>query len=118
MGYITSMLQAEPHEILEYLTPGGHSPFGEWIDGLPDRHARVRIRVRLDRLGLGNFGDAKALGGSLYELRVDVGPGYRVYYGQAGSRTVLLLCGGTKQRQARDIQLAREYWDDYRSRPS
>jgi putative addiction module killer protein len=110
------MLVAQPHEIQEYLTADGRSPFGEWLDRLRDRDARVRIRVRLDRVSLGSFGDAKSLGGGLHELRIDVGPGYRVYFGQAASRVVLLLCGGTKEGQARDIEQARDYWQDYRSR--
>ena len=112
------MEEAQPQRIEEYLTEEGHSPFGEWIDGLPDRRARVRIRVRLDRLSLGNFGDARGLGGGLHELRIDYGPGYRVCFGVAGEHIVLLLCGGTKRNQSRDIQQAEEYWRDYRSRSS
>ncbi len=112
------MEEALPQDVEEYLTDDGRSPFGEWIDGLRDRHARVRIRVRLDRLTLGNFGDAKGLGGGLHELRIDYGPGYRVYFGRAGERIVLLLCGGTKQAQSRDIEQAQQYWRDYRSRSS
>lgn len=110
------MPEAHPHEVEEYLTEDGRSPFGDWIEHLRDRDARVRIRVRLDRLSLGNFGDAKSLGDSLHELRIDHGPGYRVYFGQAGKRIVLLLFGGTKRSQSRDIEQAREYWRDYRSR--
>lgn len=110
------MLAAQPHEIEEYLTADGRSPFGEWLDRLRDRDARVRIRVRLDRVNLGGFGDVKSLGGGLHELRIDVGPGYRVYFGQAGLCVVLLLCGGTKESQEKDIQQARVYWQDYRRR--
>jgi len=110
------MQEAHRHEVEEYQTVDGRSPFSDWIENLQDRHARVRVRVRVDRLSLGNFGDARSLGDSLHELRIDHGPGYRVYFGQAGERIVLLLCGGTKRTQSRDIELAREYWRDYRSR--
>jgi len=112
------MSETEPRDLQEYQTSDGRTPFGEWIDGLRDRTARVRIRVRLDRVSLGNFGDTKALGGGLHELRIDHGPGYRVYFGQAGHRIILLLCGGTKQAQSRDIQQAQKYWHDYRSKTS
>ena len=112
------MQEARPQEVEEYLSEEGRSPFGEWIDHLRDRSARVRIRVRLDRPSLGNFGDAKGLGGGLHELVIDYGPGYRVYFGQAGKHIVLLLCGGTKQTQSGDIEQAHEYWRDYRSRSS
>ena len=110
------MQEAKPQEVEEYLTEEGRSPFGEWIDNLRNRNARARIRVRLDRLSLGNFGDARGLGGGLHELRLDYGPGYRVYFGRAAGQIVLLLCGGTKQTQSQDIQLARDYWLDYGSR--
>ena len=110
------MSEAEPQELQLYNTEDGQCPFDEWLRGLRDRHARVRIRTRLDRVILGNFGDAKSLGDGLHELRVDVGPGYRVYYGHAGQCLVLLLCGGSKRNQSRDIELARQYWNDYRRR--
>lgn len=112
------MQEAKSRLVEEYLTTDGRSPFGEWLENLRDRDARVRIRVRLDRLSLGNFGDAKGLGRGLHELRINYGPGYRVYFGQAGERIVLLLCGGSKQTQSRDIRQAEEYWRDYRSRVS
>ena len=69
------MSETEPQDIVEYQTADGISPFSEWIDSLRDRNARVRIRVRLDRLTLGNFGDTKAIGGGIHELRIDRGPG-------------------------------------------
>ena len=76
----------------------------------------ARIRFRLDRLGLANLGEAKGPGGGLHQLRTDYAPGYRVYFGRAAGQIVLLLCGGTKQTQSQDIQLARDYWLDYGSR--
>jgi putative addiction module killer protein len=72
--------------------------------------------ARIDRLSLGNFGDCKALGGGLFELRIDWGPGYRVYYALIGRACVLLLCGGDKRKQVSDIRRALEYLKDYRER--
>ena len=76
---------------------------------------RARIRARIGRLRLGNFGDAKRVG-EVFELRIHVGAGYRVYYGREGDAVVILLCGGGKQSQARDIERAEAYWRDHRSR--
>lgn len=90
--------------------------FSEWFAKLADATAKARIRDRLDRLELGNFGDSKSLGGGLYELRINWGPGYRVYYGMIGQTCVLLLCGGDKRKQSSDIQNAREYFQDYKER--
>ncbi len=72
--------------------------------------------ARIDRLSAGNFGDCKSLRGGLFELRIDWGPGYRVYYGLVGKACVLLLCGGDKRKQASDIKRALEYLKDYRER--
>ena len=112
------MNEAIPRQIEEYLTTEGRSPFSEWLNGLNDRKARARVRVRLDRLSLGNFGDCRSLGGGLYELRIDYGPGYRVYFGEVGDRAILLLIGGTKRSQQRDITQARDLWADFRRRES
>ena len=106
----------EAYEIREYLTSDGRSPFSEWLNKLRDRQARARIRTRLDRLVLGNLGDCASVGESVHELRIFYGPGYRVYFGLEGNTVVLLLCGGTKASQRRDIQTAKTYWNDYRSR--
>ena len=70
--------------------------------------------TRIDRLELGNFGDWRSVGEGVSELRVDFGPGYRVYYGRDGAELVILLGGGTKKRQARDIELARKFWETYK----
>jgi putative addiction module killer protein len=82
--------------------------FRHWIDGLTDRRARLRIDVRIRRLELGNTGDSKALGGGLHELRVHYGKGYRVYWSRQGGRLIVLLCGGDKSSQSRDIAAARK----------
>lgn len=71
------------------------------------------MRARLNRIRLGNFGDCKGVGGGVEELRIDFGPGYRVYFGREGSFVVILLCGGDKRSQARDILIAQQYWREY-----
>jgi putative addiction module killer protein len=101
--------------VLQYQTVDGRTPLVEWLDGLADRLARARIVARLDRLSAGLFGDWKSVGGGVCELRVDQGPGYRVYYGQDGNTLILLLCGGTKRTQAKDIEKAHAYWKDYKA---
>ena len=101
-------------EVHEYLTPDGKAPFSEWLNGLRDRKARARIMTRLNRVRLGNFGDCRPLGDSVFELRMMFGPGYRVYFGREDGRVVLLLCGGDKRTQRKDLIKARAAWMDYR----
>jgi putative addiction module killer protein len=103
-------------EIRRYLTRSGRDIFGEWLSGLRDARAMAKVVARIDRLSSGNFGDCKALRGGLFELRIDWGPGYRVYYALAGKTYVLLLCGGDKRKQSSDIKRALEYLKDYRER--
>ena len=103
-------------ELREYLTVNGRSPFGEWLSSLKEPKIRARIRVRLDRVSLGHFGDCKRLGGGIQELRLDIGPGYRIYFGQEGNRIIMLLCGGDKSTQRTDIIRARAFWADYNRR--
>jgi putative addiction module killer protein len=103
-------------QIRHYLTATGRDPYQSWLDRLKDLRARVAIQRRVDRLALGNLGDHRRCGEGVWELRVDVGPGYRVYYAQAGATVVLLLCGGDKRSQAADIETARKYWKDYQRR--
>jgi putative addiction module killer protein len=103
-------------ELRRYQTAGGRDVFGEWLAGLKDIRTKAKILARVDRLSLGNFGDCKPLGAGLFELRIDWGPGYRVYYATIGRTCVLLLCGGDKSRQSADIRRATEYLKDYRER--
>ena len=77
-------------DIVEYLTEDGRSPFREWLLGLRDREARVRVRVRIDRISLGNFGDSHGVGGGVSEVRISHGPGYRVYFGRRGNTVVII----------------------------
>ena len=81
--------------------------FRDWLSGLRDRQAAARIKIRLDRLALGLFGDVKPIGSGLSELRIDHGPGYRVYLVQRGNIFILLLCGGDKRTQQADIMRAK-----------
>ena len=99
-----------------YVIEEGQEPFSEWLISLCDHRARAKIRVRLDRLSLGNFSDCHGVGGGVQELHIDYGPGYRVYFGQEGSTIVLLLCGGDKRTQSGDINRAVAYWRDYQRR--
>lgn len=101
------------YEILEYVTEDGQIPFREWLDGLKDAQTLARVEVRLNRVRLGNLGDHKSVGQGVSELRIPYGPGYRIYYGRRGSAIVILLHGGEKHSQTRDIALARQYWLDY-----
>ena len=104
------------HEILHYLTTAGVDPFDEWFNALRDRQAQARVRARVDRVQRGLFGDCEPVGEGVSELRIDWGPGYRVYFGRAGARIVLLLLGGDKRKQQADIKQAKEYWHDYQER--
>ncbi len=106
----------EEIEIRRYLTETGRDVFGEWLGGLRDNRIRAKLVARIDRLAAGNFGDCKSLRRGLYELRINWGPGYRVYYAMLGRTCVVLLCGGEKRKQASDIQRALEYLSDYRER--
>jgi putative addiction module killer protein len=80
--------------------------FADWFAALRDRQARARVTTRIRRLSLGNAGDVKPVGGGVSEMRIDYGPGYRVYFARRGERIVLLLCGGDKGSQDRDIKRA------------
>ena len=105
-------------EILHYLTPQGGDVFQEWLDSLKDMKGRIAMQRRVDRLADGNFGDHKFCRDGVWELRVDLGPGYRVYYAMQGKTIVLLLCGGTKRRQTTDVNAAVNYWQDFQRRIS
>jgi len=105
-------------DLREYLTQNGRSPFNEWLEGLRDLQARTRVEIRLDRASLGKLGDNASIGGGVFELRIFHGPGYRVYYSLESSTVMLLLLGGTKGTQQRDIRVAKAYLADYRKRKS
>ena len=102
-------------EIRRYTTRAGKDIVGDWLAAL-EEHAQARVAVRIDRLALGNFGDCKLLREGVSELRIDWGPGYRLYYAMVGRTCVLLLCGGDKRKQSSDIARAIEYLKDYKER--
>lgn len=104
------------HDIRHYLTASGKNRFEEWPDSLRNAKAEARIAAINARLGVGNFGDCKPLVEGVWGLRIDWGPGYRVYYPMSGRTCVLLLCGGDKRRQSADIDRAVEHWNDYQRR--
>jgi len=102
-------------ELVVYVTEEGKAPFDEWFDKL-DTAAALKVRTALARIETGNLGDVKPVGQGVSERRIPFGPGYRVYFGQDGDTLVILLCGGTKKRQAKDIERAKAFWDNYKSR--
>ncbi len=114
MGYGT-LVPAE-QEVRLYARLDGVEPFSQWIEGLRDASTRFRIRDRISRIRAGNFGDFRSVGGGVQELRIPLGAGIRVYFGRQDDSTVILLCGGDKSTQVRDIRRAQLYWQDFRSR--
>ena len=101
-----------------YQTKEGKKPFDEWFKKLKDKQAKAIILTRLERLKLGNFGDAEPVGNSISELKIHFGPGYRIYHTKIGSHVVLLLCAGIKTTQKKDIVRADDYLIDYKKRQS
>lgn len=104
-----------PRELLNYMTEDGQCPFEDWLNGLRDLTGRAIMRKRLNRVRVGNLGNSRSLGDGVWELKIDFGPGYRVYFGEDGPKLVVLLVGGDKGTQERDISKAKEYWKDYQS---
>jgi len=102
-------------DVVQYETENGDCPFAAWFDRL-DARAAAKIGAAVARIEAGNFGDVKPVGEGISERRLDFGPGYRMYFGQDGPKLVILLVGGTKRRQQRDIDQAKAYWDDYKRR--
>jgi len=101
--------------VLEYLDRAGTSPFAGWFQTL-DSAAAAKVTIAVRRLELGNFSNVKGVGAGVFEYRIDFGPGHRVYFGKDGDTVVILLGGGTKKRQDRDIAAAQERWADYKKR--
>lgn len=110
------MTEAQPRQVEIYVAPNGKVPFKDWLNALRDLRARTKIDARIARLQLGNLGDVKSIGEGVQELRIDDGPGYRVYFGRVGTTLILLLCTGDKSTQLADIQKAKSYWADYKLR--
>ncbi len=102
-------------ELVVYVTEEGKAPFDQWFENL-DTIAALKVRTALARVETGNLGDVKPIGQGVSERRITFGPGYRVYFGKDGDKIVILLCGGTKKRQSKDIEQAKAFWDDYKNR--
>jgi putative addiction module killer protein len=100
-------------EIYKFRDEIGKVPFDEWIAGLKDKRAEKRIQIRIDRLALGLEGAWKSVGEGVRELRIPEGKGYRIYYAWDGNKLVILLCGGDKSTQSKDIEKAKYYWREY-----
>ena len=105
-------------ELRRYQGEDGNVPLTQWLCALRDVRARAQIEVRLRRVSAGNFGDCKPVGEGVSELRLDIGAGYRLYYGRHGQSLVILLCGGDKGAQQADITRAKAYWADWKRRNS
>jgi len=102
-------------EVVVYVTEEGKAPFNDWFDKL-DVAAALKVRSAIARIETGNLGDVKPVGRGVSERRIPFGPGYRVYFARHGSELLILLNGGTKKRQPRDIEQAKAFWYDYKSR--
>ncbi|MET0544914.1 MAG: type II toxin-antitoxin system RelE/ParE family toxin [Caulobacterales bacterium] len=102
-------------ELEEYVSDDGDSPFGDWFGDL-EAGAAARVTIALTRMSLGNLSNVKGVGGGVQEYRIDAGPGYRIYFGRDGDTLIILLAGGTKRRQQKDIESAQERWADYKKR--
>ena len=101
--------------IIVYANSVGKEPFTDWLNSLRDSTTRRRILKRLLRLEQGHYGDVKSVGGGVNELRFFFGAGYRVYFGEDGDTIIVLLCGGDKGSQSRDIRQAKAYWQEYQT---
>lgn len=108
------MRETHPREIRVYQTSSGREPFNEWLSSIRDIETQARIRARLERVEDGNLGDCQSVGEGVFELRIHSGAGYRIYFGQIGNRLILLLCGGDKSSQRRDVEQAKTYWLEYK----
>lgn len=102
-------------EIREYIDDRGRSRFGRWFDNL-DARAAARVRTALARMEAGNLSNVRGVGRGVLERRIHAGPGYRIYFGRDGETLIVLLGGGTKDRQQKDIEDARDLWQEYRRR--
>ena len=109
-------MQTTPYQLIYYTDAAGEKPFRKWLYGLRDRAVFARISTRIERVELGNLGDHESVGNGVMELRIHYGSGYRVYYAFAGKQIVLLLIGGDKSTQKKDILTALSYWKDHQEK--
>ena len=102
--------------IVQYVTVSGKVPYQDWLGRLRDNAAKASVVRRILRIELGDLGDHRRVGDGVSELRIDVGPGYRVYFASIGKTVIVLLLAGTKSTQTKDIERAKKYWKDYQER--
>jgi putative addiction module killer protein len=107
--------KTQPKKVIVYCDENGKEPFTEWLNGLRDPKGRRAVLQRLGRLECGLYGDCKSVGAGVSELRIVTGPGYRVYFGEDDGHIVVLLCGGDKSSQTKDIKAAKAYWKEYQT---
>ncbi len=105
----------QPMELWRYRAADGRVPYSDWLAGMDDKTA-ARVSAYVDRMKAGNFGDSKPVGDGVSELKIDFGPGYRIYFVRDGRTVIVLLCAGDKGSQKADIRKARAFAADYRSR--
>lgn len=103
------------YDVLEYVRPDGRSPFAEWLGSLVST-AAIKVTSSLHKMRHGNFSNSKSLGGGVWEFKIGSGPGYRIYYGKIGETVILLLAGGTKKGQQKDIKLSKELLKEYKKK--
>src|SRR5579859_1886656 len=112
---VTYMIPLMKIDVREYLDVAGRSLYAAWFDG-HNAQAAAKVAIAVTRVGQGNFFNVKGVGSGVFEYTIDFGPGYRIYFGKDGDRLVILLGGGTKKRQQRDIATALARWQDYKHR--
>ncbi|MFH1832274.1 MAG: type II toxin-antitoxin system RelE/ParE family toxin [bacterium] len=103
------------YKIKTYETSTGKRPFDKWFNDLDDKKAQAVIDLRLERVKMGNLGHCDPVGNMVFELKFDIGPGYRVYFGKIGTNIILLLCAGSKKAQQRDIEKAKKYFQEFKN---
>ena len=108
------MRVVQTRELQIYHDPNGREPFTEWLKSLRDQRIRKRIQTQIHRIESGNLGDHKPVGDGVFELRLHFGTGYRIYFGEVDNTIILLLCGGDKSSQDRDIVRAKVHWQEYK----
>jgi putative addiction module killer protein len=109
-------MEVQPRQTVIYQAKNGQQPYVDWLDNLTDAKVKAAIFARIARLRLGLFGDSHTVGDEVSELRIHIGPGYRIYYSEINNQIVILLCGGDKSSQKKDIKTAKQYLEDYRRR--
>lgn len=101
---------------VEYLVlKDGSCPFEEWTNNLSDKIVRINVLARIKRLKFGNFGDCKSISSAIRELRIDYGPGYRIYFSLRNKTVIVVLCAGSKKSQSKDIRKAQKLWETYKN---